>query len=138
MQCENKIKFPMRRWSISRNQLPNYHTEKTKTSTVLNNFSKTAQVTSMKKQFNPELDIKIKTKFTNMQVLNFSCTILVYLTIIICEYSPIITEPEANNCFSINTQVIIAKTKRKSIVKHENILLHQKRANNGQPFCLSR
>ena len=54
------------------------------------------------------------------------------------EYSPIITEPEANNCFSINTQVIIPKTKRKSIVKHENVLFHQKRANNWQPFCLSR
>ena len=33
------------------------------------------------------------------------------------EYSPIITEPEANNCFSINTQVIILK-KRK--IKHFN------------------
>ena len=46
------------------------------------------------------------------------------------EYSPIITEPEANNCFSLNTQVIIPKTKRKSIVKHEKFLFHQKRANN--------
>ena len=27
--------------------------------------------------------------------------------VIIGEYSPIITEPEADNCFSINTQVII-------------------------------
>ena len=32
------------------------------------------------------------------------------------EYSPIITEPEVNTCFSINTQVIIPKTKGKSIV----------------------
>ena len=29
------------------------------------------------------------------------------------EYSPIITEPEANNCFSINTQVIISKKRKK-------------------------
>ena len=53
------------------------------------------------------------------------------------EYSPIIIDPEANNCFSINTKVIIPKTKRKSIVKHEKILFHQKRANNWQPFCSS-
>ena len=31
--------------------------------------------------------------------------------------SPIITEPEANNCFSINTQVIISKKRKK---KHFN------------------
>ena len=49
---------------------------------------------------------------------------------IIGEYSPIIIEPEANNCFSINAQVIIPKAKRKSIVKHEKILFHQKCANN--------
>ena len=36
---------------------------------------------------------------------------------IIDEYSPIITEPEANNCFSINTQVIISKKRKK---KHFN------------------
>ena len=36
---------------------------------------------------------------------------------IIGEYSPIITEPEANNCFSINTQVIISKKRKK---KHFN------------------
>ena len=46
-----------------------------------------------------------------------------------CEYSPIITKPEANNFFNINTQVIIPKTERK---------FHQKRANNWQPFCSSR
>ena len=57
---------------------------------------------------------------------------------IIGEYSPIITEPEANNCFSINTQVIIPKTKRKSIVKHKKILFHQKHTNKWQPFCLSK
>ena len=34
------------------------------------------------------------------------------------EYSPIITEPEANNCFSINTQVIISKKREKK--KHFN------------------
>ena len=33
------------------------------------------------------------------------------------EYSPILTEPEANNCFSINTQVIISKKGKK---KHFN------------------
>ena len=32
-------------------------------------------------------------------------------------YSPIITEPEANNCFRINTQVIISKKRKK---KHFN------------------
>ena len=32
---------------------------------------------------------------------------------IISEYSPIINEPEANNCFSINTQVIILKKRKK-------------------------
>ena len=32
---------------------------------------------------------------------------------IIGEYSPIITEPDANNYFSINTQVIISKKRRK-------------------------
>ena len=36
------------------------------------------------------------------------------------EYSQIITEPVANNCFSINTQVIVSKKKRKSIVQHKN------------------
>ena len=35
------------------------------------------------------------------------------------EYSPIITEPEANNCFSINTQVIISKKSKKK-KKHFN------------------
>ena len=33
-------------------------------------------------------------------------------------------EPETNNCFSLNTQVIIPKTKRKGIVKHEKNLFH--------------
>ena len=34
--------------------------------------------------------------------------------------------------------VNILKTKRKSILKHEKNLFHQKRANNWQPFCSSR
>ena len=33
------------------------------------------------------------------------------------EYSPIITEPEVNNCFSINTQVIISKKRKKEHFK---------------------
>ena len=37
------------------------------------------------------------------------------------EYSPIITEPEVNNCFSINTQVILAKKEKKAF-QLENIL----------------
>ena len=37
----------------------------------------------------------------------------IYLTII-GEYSPIITEPEGNNCFSLNTQVIISKKRKKN------------------------
>ena len=45
---------------------------------------------------------------------------------IIGEYSPIITEPEANNCFSINKQVIVPKTKRESIVKHEKSFISSK------------
>ena len=32
---------------------------------------------------------------------------------IIGEYSPIITEPEANNYFSINTQVIVSEERKK-------------------------
>ena len=40
---------------------------------------------------------------------------------IIVEYSPIITEPEANNCFSINTQVIISKKREKKTFKREII-----------------
>ena len=38
------------------------------------------------------------------------------------EYSPIITEPEANNCFSINAQVIISK-KRKKIAARNHLHL---------------
>ena len=39
-----------------------------------------------------------------------------------------LNEGEVNNCFSINTQAISPKTKRKSIVKHEKKFFHQKRA----------
>ena len=31
------------------------------------------------------------------------------------DYSPIITEPESNNCFSINTHVIISNKRKKNI-----------------------
>ena len=53
---------------------------------------------------------------------------------IIGEYSPKITEPEANNCFSINTQMIIPKTKRKSIVKHEKIIFVKSAPTTGSHF----
>ena len=56
------------------------------------------------------------------------------------EYSPIITEPETNNCFSINTQVIILK-KRKEIKKtfqREIIFNLQWQNDYWQPFCPSR
>ena len=43
--------------------------------------------------------------------------------LIIGEYSPIITEPEANNCFSINTPVIISK----KIKRKENALYNTKK-----------
>ena len=80
----------------------------------------------------------------NERVFVRSITLILFLcsTLLILfnnYYSPIITEPEANNCFNINTQVSIPKTKRKSIVKHEKKnLFRQKRANNWQPFCSSR
>ena len=40
------------------------------------------------------------------------------------EYSPIITEPEANNCFSINTQVIISKKRKKKKFQREIIFTY--------------
>ena len=49
--------------------------------------------------------------------------------VIIGEYSPIITEPEANNCFSINTKVIIST---------RNHLHLQWQNDYWQPFCPSR
>ena len=57
---------------------------------------------------------------------------------IIGEYSPIITEPEANNnCFSINTQMIISK-KRKKKISTRNHLHLQCQNDYWQPFCPSR
>ena len=51
------------------------------------------------------------------------------------DYSPIITEPEANNCFSINTQVIISKKRKKK--KHFNakiILTYSGKTTTGSHF----
>ena len=39
------------------------------------------------------------------------------------ENSPIITQPEANNCFSINTQVIISKKRKKNISTRNHLHL---------------
>ena len=52
---------------------------------------------------------------------------------IIGEYSPIITEPEANNCFSINTQVIISK-KRKKTFQREIIFTYNGKTTTGSHF----
>ena len=52
---------------------------------------------------------------------------------IIGEYSPIITEPEANNCFSINTQVIISK-KRKKKFQRELIFTYSGKTTTGTHF----
>ena len=49
------------------------------------------------------------------------------------EYSPIITEPEANNCFSINTQVIISK-KRKKTFQREIIFTYSGKTTTGSHF----
>ena len=51
------------------------------------------------------------------------------------EYSPIITEPEANNnyCFSINTLVIISK-KRKKKFKREIIFTYSGKTTTGSHF----
>ena len=54
------------------------------------------------------------------------------------EYSPIITEPEANNCFSITTQVIISKQREKKTFQRENHLHLQWQNDYWQPFCPSR
>ena len=54
------------------------------------------------------------------------------------EYSPIITEPEANNCFSINTQVIISKKEEKKNISTRNHLHLQWQNDYWQPFCPSR
>ena len=47
---------------------------------------------------------------------------------LINNYSPIITEPEANNCFSINTQVINSKKeKEKALYNAKNFISSQAR-----------
>ena len=53
---------------------------------------------------------------------------------IIGKYSPTITSPSGNNCFSINTQVIILKTKSKSTVKHEKIYFIKSAPTTGRHF----
>ena len=51
------------------------------------------------------------------------------------EYSPIITEPEANNCFSINTQVIISKKrKKKKTFQREIIFTYSGKTTTGSHF----
>ena len=55
---------------------------------------------------------------------------------IIGEYSPIITEPEANNCFSINTQVIISKKRKKKKTFQREIIftLYSGKTTTGSHF----
>ena len=50
------------------------------------------------------------------------------------EYSPIITEPEANNCFSINTQVIISKKEKKKAFQREIIFTYSGKTTAGGHF----
>ena len=50
------------------------------------------------------------------------------------QYSPIITEPEANNCFSINTKVIISKKEKKKILQHEIIFTYSGKTTTGSHF----
>ena len=50
------------------------------------------------------------------------------------EYSPIITEPEANNCFSINTQVIISKKREKKTFQREIIFTYSGKTTTGSHF----
>ena len=50
------------------------------------------------------------------------------------EYSPIITEPEANNCFSINTQVIISKKRKKKTFQREIIFTYSGKTTTGSHF----
>ena len=50
------------------------------------------------------------------------------------EYSPIITEPEANNCFSINTQVIISKKGKKKTFQREIIFTYSGKTTTGSYF----
>ena len=53
------------------------------------------------------------------------------------EYSPIITEPEASNIFSINTQVIISKKREKKFSTRNHLHL-QWQNDYWQPLCPSR
>ena len=50
------------------------------------------------------------------------------------EYSPIITEPEANNCFSINTQVIISKKRKKNISTQKIIFTYSGKTTTDSHF----
>ena len=50
------------------------------------------------------------------------------------EYSPVITEPEANNCFSINTQVIISKKRKKKTFQREIIFTYSGKTTSGSHF----
>ena len=50
------------------------------------------------------------------------------------EYSPIITEPEANNCFSINTQVIISKKRKKKHFNAKSSSLNIGKTTTGSHF----
>ena len=50
------------------------------------------------------------------------------------EYSPIITEPEANNCFSVNTQVIISKKREKKHFNAKIILTYSGKTTTGSHF----
>ena len=63
--------------------------------------------------------------------------------VIICEYSPrrsrgeystIITEPEANNCFSINTQVIFFEKKKKKTFQREIIFTYSGKTTTDSHF----
>ena len=50
------------------------------------------------------------------------------------EYLPIITEPEANNCFSINTQVIFQKKRKKKKFQREIIFTYSGKTTTGSHF----
>ena len=53
---------------------------------------------------------------------------------IIGEYSPIITEPEVNNCFSINTQVFISKKEKKNTFQRKIIFTYSGKMTTGGHF----
>ena len=60
--------------------------------------------------------VQMRVAIGNFRILNL---VKIKTCSLFQNYSSIITEPEADNCFSINTQIIIPKTKRKSILKYE-------------------